>query len=452
MEPVYFRELKEYSKSELSDVIINEDVLNKLIKHSVVKYDNEHYKFDYVGVIIIDDQVINCYPKYILNKNNREKGFKQALKSIKKYKNSNKNHKIHKEDFLYGNSQFQDISFNKLSLMLFFLEDYYENGIYSNFKNILEINGCGEVDWNRTINDSYAIIQNNKPIYMELQTKYKQKDIFDYFKLLHEYIITDCSKSLEKWDLLDIFDLLPVNLSEKSLEDFGDKNLILNKLNKELNVEFNTHKQNLLKSMISYLCNKNDFSNENFLTFYGTKKYNIIWEEMCSKVFKNRLSDSLGVLLNDDLNEKYDSESSLKSIIKKPKWTLKDGLHEYEKDTFIPDIVTFDDEHNFIILDAKYYNLTFNEEILDGQPGIESISKQYFYELAFKEFVNLHSHFFKDIKNAFLFPSYDKLENKGEVTLKFLSEMEIQVIMLPAVNVIELYLKNDRMKISALEL
>ena len=94
--------------------------------------------------------------------------------------------------------ELKDISFNLLSLMLFFIEDYYENGIYTNIQNILEINGNGEINWDRTINDNFALIKDDKPYYTELQTKYKIDDLYDYFRLLHEYIITDCSKRLEK--------------------------------------------------------------------------------------------------------------------------------------------------------------------------------------------------------------------------------------------------------------
>ena len=77
--------------------------------------------------------------------------------------------------------------------MLFLIEDYYEHGIYTNVKNIIEINGNGEIDWNRTVNENLAIIQDNKPFYIELQTRHKMNDLYDYFRVLHEIIITYCS-------------------------------------------------------------------------------------------------------------------------------------------------------------------------------------------------------------------------------------------------------------------
>ena len=220
MKSVFIRELEHYSKSQIMEIIgNNENIFNQLQEYAVIDKENDLYHFKYVGVIIIESCVINCYPKYIPNTDNISSDFKQVLNVIKKFK------KVH-EDFAYENEELEDISFNLLSLMLFFIEDYYENGIYTNIQNILEINGNGEINWDRTINDNFALIKENKPYYTELQTKYKIDDLYDYFRLLHEYIITDCSKRLEKANLLEYFDLMHVELSDKTLDDFGDINYI----------------------------------------------------------------------------------------------------------------------------------------------------------------------------------------------------------------------------------
>lgn len=445
MKSVFIREMEHYSKSKIMEIIgNNEKIFNQLQEYAVIDYENELYHFKYVGVIIIENCVINCYPKYISNKDNISSDFKQVLNVIKKYK------KLH-DDFSYENEELEDISFNLLSLMLFFIEDYYENGIYTNIQNILEVNGNGEINWDRTINDNFALIKDNKPYYTELHTKYKIDDLYDYFRLLHEYIITECSKRLEKSNLLDYFDLMHVELSNKTLDDFGDVEYILTRLEKELNIEFNTHKQKLLKSMHAYLSNKNSFTNENFLTLYGTTSYHVIWEEMCSQVFGNKLDKQLKELF--DINDKYDSKLRLLDLIEKPNWISNYDFNIRAKDTYIPDLITFFKD-NFIIFDAKYYNLTFKNDKLAGQPGIESISKQYFYELAYMSFIDFIG--FKGVKNAFLFPTYkNEIENKGYVELKMLSKLgleNIQVVMLPANEINQLYLENKKIDISRLNL
>ena len=129
MKTVYIQELKRYSKSQILE-IIDEKTFEKLQKYAIITPDEDSYQVNYVGVIIVKKTVINCYPKYIPNEDNIEDDFKQILKVIKKYNNLY-------DDFEYQNDNLEDISFNLLSMMVFFLEDYFENGVYNNIQNIL---------------------------------------------------------------------------------------------------------------------------------------------------------------------------------------------------------------------------------------------------------------------------------------------------------------------------
>ena len=438
MKTVNIHEWKPYSKNKLLKLLNNnEDAFNKLLKYAIIDEDGDKYQFNYVGVIIIDNLVINCHPKYFTNYSLEE--FKQVIRVIKKYNSS--------KYLAYQNEELEDISFNLLSMMVFFLEDYYEYGVYNNIKNILEVNGNGEIDWNRTINYTNPIIKDNKPYYTELYTKYKIDDLYDYFRRLHEYVITRCSKKLETAGLLDLFELTAVEISDKTLEDFGEIDYILKKLEKELHVEFNSHKQKLLKSMHTFIKEENSFSNENYLTLFGTNSYHVIWEEMCKKVFGDKLNKSL-----KELGFK-DSKTKLIEVIKKPQWIYNDIKTHEAEGTFIPDIVTFYGK-KFIILDAKYYKLKFDEKNLSGQPGLESITKQYLYELAFNEFIEKYR--FKGVKNAFLLPKYSgEIENIGIAKIEILSNLnleDIQIIMLPADKINQYYLDNKKMSIKLLNI
>ena len=58
---------------------------------------------------------------------------------------------------MYVNNQ-KDNQFNRLAAMVYFLVDYYENGIYSNIVDTIETNGSGEINWNKTINETFAIL------------------------------------------------------------------------------------------------------------------------------------------------------------------------------------------------------------------------------------------------------------------------------------------------------
>ena len=441
----YIKELKHHSKKEiLGKLDNNEEILNKLIKNNFIKEENEQYYFNYIGIIIIGNIVIKVYPKYVPDsetENNIKNHFKQVIKVIKKDKSSNKTKLENKES--------TDTSFNLLSLMLFFLEDYYENGLYTNMEDIIEINGNGEIQWDRTINNYTPILNNNQPYYVELETKSKINDIYDYYRLLHEYIITECSKYLEKQELLDLFGLTPIELTDKTLEDFGEKTIILEKIRKELNIVFNTHKRKILQSMYSILSEKNPFNQENYITTYGTNTFYNTWENICCNVLNDKRYKTLGKLkLPTKLNTKYDENIELIDLIEKPRWNIDDKEYLPNK-TLIPDLITIHKDE-FIIFDAKYYVYKTKNNTIENQPGIESVTKQYLYELAYKEFIKDHE--FKKIKNGFLFPKYaEGIEIKGYVQLNMLTDMNlknIQIILLPVKEIYELYLKNKRIVLS----
>lgn len=447
-DPVYFKELQQYSKSELFEKNFNESILLKLQKEDIVIYKEGKYQFKYVGVLIIDNIVMFVYPKYIPNEYNIKNDFGQVLKVIKKYNAENKN-------LDYENEENDELSFNFLSLMIHILEDYLENGVYTKIQNILEINGNNEINWDKTINDTYPIIEDNKPYYVELFTKSKIQDVFDYFRLLHECIITDCSKHLKSVGLLEVFDLPYVELSEKILEDFGDIEFIKQKLEKELYVEFNTQKQELLRFLHAYVSQKNVFTNKNFLTLFGTSAYWAVWEDVCAKVFLDKLNTKLTSLnMIEPLNEDYVNFKSIYDVIENPKWVLNNNIEKSAGGKLKPDIITFYKD-NFIILDAKYYNLIFEmDEDLKNYPGISDITKQYLYHLCLDDFRMKHGYNY--VKNALLFPTYGtEVVNKGHVALEIFFNLgleKIQIIFLPAKDLNNLYLNDKSINEDVLEL
>lgn len=443
---IYIRELERYSPKDLYKFLKSESSLKELLDLDIVKFDGESYFFDYVGLLIVGETIIKCYPKYIKDNKFPKSNFKQVIKVIKKFKSEY-------GEFEYQNEEFGDIPFNLISEMLFLIEDYYEHGIYTNVRNIIEINGNGEIDWNRTVNENLAIIQDNKPFYTELQTRHKMNDLYDYFRVLHEIIITECSKYLETRGLLELFDLTPIELTDMSLDDLEETYIIRNKIQNELNIEFNTRKQKLLQLMDAYISHENSFNNVNFLTLYGTPDYNIVWEKMCSQIFSNKLDYKLS-----ELGYKGYGNSTLRDLIKNPIWYIKDKK-PIPKDKQRPDLITLY-ENSFIILDAKYYDLKFGKNKLDGQPGLKDITKQYLYQLAFNQFIVDEG--FLNIENAFLFPTNGlKVENWGHVELEILSKLplednyphlkNIQIIMLPASEVNKRYLNNEENCVGWLE-
>ena len=404
-----------------------------------------YYVFLFVGILIVASRIIKCYPKYLCNVDNPIKELQVVCKVIEKY--SSKEQIIYMLNDYTGNS-----SFNLLAVLLFLMHDYFENGIYNNSKNIFETNGSGEVFWDKTTNETFSILSNNRPYYIEIQTKKRVNNDFDYFKRLHECILTLISKELMEADLLSLFELTPIELTDECLTEFGDREYILYRLENELNIQFNTRKQLVLKGIYSYIKHGGQLDYRDGFSFFGTNSFNLVWECVCSEILNNQLNMTLGQLrLPITLNKEYNLQTKLINLIEKPFWSI---INEEAKDTFTPDLITICN-NQFYIFDAKYYTPNFKPgELPKGQPGIESISKQYLYQLAYKKFIDAHG--FEGVKNCFLLPTEeDTIIDLGEVSMKMFSNLgleNIKVRCIPANIAYDYYLLGKKLDINMLKL
>ncbi|MEK4627362.1 MAG: LlaJI family restriction endonuclease [Solibacillus sp.] len=411
------------------------------------------YVFTFVGVITVSDCILKCYPKYISNVAPKTE-LKQIIKVLERYNS--------KEQIIrmYNDSE-EGNSFNLLSVMIYLLNDYHENGAYTNTQDIIETNGSGEILWDKTINETFTYISNNRPYYIEMFTQKRINDDFDYFKRLHESIISICSRELQDADLLDLFDILPVEVSDEELDDFEEIDYILYRIQNELNLQFNTRKQLLLKTIYAYIAHSSGLADIDCFTMFGTNSFNLVWEKVCAEVLDNQLQTPLGSL-PISLADGYNPSDLLISLIDKPKWNgYKHDDSEFQKiakETLVPDHVSITKRNNlyqFIIFDAKYYNIQLEQgKKLRGQPGIGDITKQYLYQLSYKKFVNDHG--IQDIKNCFLMPTEQQnIIVKGYVNIEMLDALgleNIQIRQLPAGMVYSHYLANEKLDIELLHL
>lgn len=380
---------------------------------------------------------------------------KQVVKVLERYSRSEK------QIINVFNGDGENSSFNILAVILFLLNDYYEHGIYTNSEEIIEVNGEGEILWGKTIDEGFSLIEENRPYYMELFTEKTVDDDMDYFKRLHECIITECSKQLHEAQLDSLFDMDIIELSEETLLDFGDKEYILERIYKELNIQFNTRRQILLKTLYAYISQDRRMLEENNgISMYGTTSYHAVWEKVCAEVFDNKLNTTLGQLkMSVELAEQYETmkKKTLIEIIEKPVWKGT-NTSEIASDTLIPDLISIpivDGVDNFIIFDAKYYNLQLEKgKALRGNPGIGDVTKQYLYQLAYRDFIKVHN--IAVVRNCFLMPTEeDYIVKKGVAKMKMLESLDlenIQIRLLPAKMLYEFYLNQKKIDISLLEL
>lgn len=403
------------------------------------------YVFTFVGVIVVAGRVLKCYPKYLLHANQPKEELRQVIKVLEKYNT--------KEQIVrMFNDSSESSSFNLLAVLLFLLQDYYENGVYSNTEDIIESNGSGEILWDKTINETFTLLSNNRPYYVDLQTKKRVNDDFDYFKRLHECILTRASKELMDAELLDIFEITGVDLTDEKLDEFGENEYILYRIEKELNTQFNTRKQLVLKTIYAYIDRSGSLYDTDCLSLFGTNSFNLVWEGICADIMDNQLDVRLGALqLPIPLKPEYDRKQKLIDLIEKPLWSV---TGKTASDTLIPDLVSISD-NKFIIFDAKYYNAVLEPgQPPKAQPGIESVTKQYLYQLAYQKFIDDHG--FAGVENCFLMPTEEKnIIHKGEASMQMLSALGLQNIkvrLLPAETVYEHCLSGRKMDISTLEL
>ena len=458
------RRLKEYGVLKAVKANDTQKDLTDLVDEDIEIADvevgeNEYlYVFTFVGVITIEDRVLKCYPKYLLDATTPKAELKQVLKVLEKYNSKEQIIRMYNDT---SNSS----AFNMLAVMLFLLQDYFEYGAYTNTQDIIESNGSGDILWDKTINETFTLLSNNRPYYPELLTMKRVNDDFDFFKRLHECILTCCTVELRDADLLDLFDIIGVDISDEQIDSFGDKEYILDRIAKELDVQFNTRKQLLLKTLYAYIANSSTLDDLDCFSMFGTNSFNLVWEKVCAEVMDNQLQKPIGGLrLPVPLAEQYRDmrHKKLIDLIDKPQWsgTASNGesFVKQAEDTLIPDlisIVNVDGNYQFIIFDAKYYNIQLeHNKKLRGQPGIESITKQYLYQLAYQPFAEAHQ--INAVRNCFLMPT-DSAEvvEKGTVSLAMLSNLglqDIQVRLLPTKTVYRHYLKNTKMDIKILNL
>ena len=414
------------------------------------------YVFVYVGIITCGSRVIKVYPKYLLSKKEEPLGeMKQVIKVLERYSRSEE------QIINVFNGNGENRSFNILAVILFLLNDYYEYGIYTNSEDIVEINGEGEILWGKTIDESFALIEDNRPYYMELYTGRVIDDDMDYFKRLHECILTECSHQLYEAQLDSLFDIDLLELSDKTLQDFGDKDYILERIYKELNIQFNTRRQILLKTLYAYVSQDRRMLEENDgISMYGTTTYYAVWEKICAEVFDNKLNTILGQLkISVPLAEQYKpmQRKTLLEIIEKPIWKGIDTT-EIASSTLIPDLISIpkcDGVDSFIIFDAKYYNIQLEKgKLLRGNPSVGDVTKQYLYQLAYREFIRVHN--ITVVKNCFIMPTEkDEIVKTGIVKMPMLEALgleNIQIRQIPAKMLYEHYLSQKKIDISLLEL
>ena len=301
-------------------------------------------------------------------------------------------------------------------------------------------------------------------MYMDYETVVSKTDDSDFISRLHQAVLSSCSSELESCGLLDVFSLSPVDLSDKPLDEFGDTDAIVRKLDQELGVQFITWKQDVLKLMKVYFEDERTDEEESGITCYGTNSFHVIWERACKSAFNDMLDKKLRELpIQLKGRWRQRAEETLLGIIPSPRWRVMSPSGELADceptDTLIPDIVTMTvpagRPEEFAIYDAKYYDPRFGKKVI-AAPGVESITKQLLYQSAYRDFIIDNE--FTRVRNVFLIPtdgegfvprgdvSFEVVADEGEPFTPF-----IEVILAPANLLLECYFTQRRLTTEELQ-
>ena len=185
-----------------------------------------------------------------------------------------------------------------------------------------------------------------------------------------------------------MFGISEVELTSAKIEDFGDVEYILYRLQREIQIQFITRKQSLLKTIYTYIANENVNKEEMNFSLYGTNSFNLIWEKVCSENFESVLDKKL-LELPLGVSDEYASKQNKKliEIIDRPVWHKSNpSVSDGKVDTLRPDLISIykvdnEDAYCFGIYDAKYYCIDFKQKKngykITGQPGVGDVTKQY---------------------------------------------------------------------------
>lgn len=287
-------------------------------------------------------------------------------------------------------------SINLINTVQWLIQDYMNNGIFVEKEMILEDNGAGRINWDRTIKRKMPIIENDQFKYLDIITSKKITEENNKLAQIHSEILNEC---FEKYG-----DLFQIDLKIPNREyelNTHQKRIILEK---KLRSTFKTREIELIKRLLSFI---NSTVNKNDEFALVTPYYYNIWEEMLKITF-------------DDNRFLYD-------YVPNPYWYIEEKESKYYTKQ-IPDILIKHDKTIFI-LDAKYYYI--NSNYFNKMPGWESIVKQIYYNISvnkidFESTVNLFV-FPKTLESAIKYFGYTSVEGREKMfgyVLAFFADVE----------------------------
>lgn len=405
----------------------------------------QKFRVEFVGIVSWKEITLFSYPKFYGDKIPSSHDLRLILSVLENFNSRRENSYEHKPDLPTLNA-------GLIPTLLFLYFDFTEYGLYTTYQQNVTLNGTGEIDWNRTINNSTPTIVGNSPIYFDYWTRRNDIDSKNFVRRIHAAVVSEASQQLKSLGLLELLQLTEVQPSNESINDIGSVEFLLSTVQRDLATQFNSRNIALLQTIYAFLKGSATVSYDIELRFYCSTSFHVVWEDVCSSVLGNQLRSPLSSIsgLAKTWNH-YDDGTTLMDLIDRPQWSAIDDIGPFSvssSSTLIPDIVSIycgDNDTTLNIFDAKYYCPEISRSRVAKAPGVADVSKQYLYQLAFDDFIKCAN--ITKIHNAFVFPSLSYSRNPEQtVSLNMLSVIGLEPIKYIYVDAIEFFLLYLRSK------
>lgn len=327
---------------------------------------------NYVGIKFIDKEVKVYFPLgYEIPEENTEcrKSIINLMKTISiGNRLNNSDSKVS-----MNNGKEDEIPFNSF---IWIINDYLNNGLYTDKEKIYKQNQNGKINWKKTLNTRFYISGKN----VAYLNPYVEKNT------LEDNVITDIHAYCVKLSVEYIgwiFGNIPVPENNIVKSRY---NYYITILNKEIIHSFDDRKKTLLIN-IKKIFEMSGGNNKSSLKNYGTNQYEYVWEYMVNKVYGT-----------EDVNRYFPNS----------KYHLLGYDRTIESSSLRPDSILLVG-NDIYILDSKYYKygITHNPFHL---PNTDSVQKQ----ITYGEHIENNFNYDK-IYNAFILP-YNKYKNPFELS------------------------------------
>lgn len=247
-------------------------------------------------------------------------------------------------------------------LAVFLMQDYAENGLYTERVRQLRTDGVGHRNWSRTIQRMRPVID-KEPLYLRTVTVQNQRLYSDTITPLHAYVIRRCAKLLQPLGLFEQV-LLPDDV--RTIEPGEDLARYVPLLNTKMNQTFSERELRLLRALRAW-CGLSPYHRVRF----GITAFERFWEYAAKEYFGNIAGTGSGA----------------------PNYYGRTDSGEYERfrgvGQAIPDIlyagISQGGNRGLAIFDAKYYTPQWDKKAgnIYGAPANSDIAKQiqYFHSL-----------------------------------------------------------------------